>query len=161
VDFALTLVRPARPTRSAANIGNISRVSQAAPSVIVDVVVSSSAAAALEKLPSSETQVELQCADVPRGLQCAIEPSSVDLARETNAVRVTSPRSCATAFANAVADEDCQRFLQSAIEGDFGKRRSHYQLTCSCFGEITKTSQLEDEMFYNLSCTQSCKITYS
>jgi hypothetical protein len=89
VDFALTLVRPSRPTRSAANTAIVSRVSPAAPSAIVDIVVSSSGAAALDGLPTAETQVELQCADVPRGLECAVEPSSVDLSRETNAVRVT------------------------------------------------------------------------
>ncbi|MCU1301809.1 MAG: hypothetical protein JWQ87_2093, partial [Candidatus Sulfotelmatobacter sp.] len=88
VDFALTLVRPARPTRNAANTGNISRVSPAAPSAIVDIVVNSSGAAALDGLPTAERRVELQCADVPRGLQCAVEPPTVDLARETNAVRV-------------------------------------------------------------------------
>ncbi|MCU1308014.1 MAG: hypothetical protein JWN45_2709 [Acidobacteriaceae bacterium] len=87
VDFALTLVRPARPTRSAANTA-ISRVSAAAPNAIVDVVVSSTGAAALDGLPSAQTQVELQCVGAPSGMQCAVEPSSVDLARETNAVRV-------------------------------------------------------------------------
>jgi hypothetical protein len=89
VDFALTFVRPARPTRSASNTAIISRVSPAAPSAVVDVVVSTSGAAALDGLPTAETRVELQCADVPRGLQCAVEPASVDLVREMTPVRVT------------------------------------------------------------------------
>jgi hypothetical protein len=89
VDFTLTLVRPARPTRNAANPVVVSRTSRAAQPALFDVMVSSSDAGALQGLPSSETQVALQCTGAPRGMRCAVEPPSVDLAKETTPVRVT------------------------------------------------------------------------
>jgi hypothetical protein len=82
IDFTLSLVRPARPMRSAANGATISSAQKAM------FEVSANASNGLDGLEPSDTHVNLECA-APRRIQCSLEPSTIDLAQGPGSVLVT------------------------------------------------------------------------